>query len=371
MATAHPVQVNKAELTCSICLDLFRDPVTTECGHSFCRDCITQLCEEGKITVVCPHCRSMFHRKNLKPNRELKNIVDSVRQLSALQEEEESGRVTSCEKHNEPLKLYCKNDQRPICVICRESVSHRAHAVVPIEEAVQEYRDKIRENLEAAESTYEKLFQLVEEDGKHLPQSAREEEHERLRRLTDKVKTGLKVNPERTRPRFKSRTLLPLPPKPELKSCSPGTCIAMGPETQEHKESEKSGESVAAKEEEGSHVVQIWAEAPDPKYGLAQASLDPTVHYIPNTTEDAEDKVDVRSLTSRFESLSSPTRSVGCTRRSPTVAERRMQSELSHRLKQRGDVQSLRKKKELQAEPPGKPTRPSFQRSNSASLVDM
>lgn len=30
-----------------------------------------------------------------------------------------------CEHHGEELKLYCQTDKRPICVVCRESRSHR------------------------------------------------------------------------------------------------------------------------------------------------------------------------------------------------------------------------------------------------------
>uniref|UniRef100_A0A8C3TBA6 E3 ubiquitin-protein ligase TRIM39-like n=1 Tax=Chelydra serpentina TaxID=8475 RepID=A0A8C3TBA6_CHESE len=140
MAAADPAKNIKDEVTCSICLDLFKDPVTAECGHSFCRECITQHCEEKEIDIVCPQCRQTFQKSNLRPNRELKNIVELINLSSRLQRDEEPGGGSRCEKHDEPLKLFCKNDQTPICVICRESRAHRAHTVVPMEEAVQECR---------------------------------------------------------------------------------------------------------------------------------------------------------------------------------------------------------------------------------------
>ncbi|CAM5106205.1 unnamed protein product, partial [Eretmochelys imbricata] len=45
-----------------------------------------------------------------------------------------------CERHQEPLKLYCKEDQIPLCLVCDRSWRHRHHTVVPMEEAIQEYR---------------------------------------------------------------------------------------------------------------------------------------------------------------------------------------------------------------------------------------
>uniref|UniRef100_A0A670HZC5 Uncharacterized protein n=1 Tax=Podarcis muralis TaxID=64176 RepID=A0A670HZC5_PODMU len=45
-----------------------------------------------------------------------------------------------CEKHQEPLKLFCKEDESPICVVCDRSKEHKSHEVVPLEEASQEYK---------------------------------------------------------------------------------------------------------------------------------------------------------------------------------------------------------------------------------------
>uniref|UniRef100_A0A8C3T1Y8 Zinc finger protein RFP n=1 Tax=Chelydra serpentina TaxID=8475 RepID=A0A8C3T1Y8_CHESE len=127
------------EASCSICLEYFNDPVTIDCGHNFCRACIAQ-CWEGPATAAsCPQCRATFPQRNLRPNRQLANVVEIAKQLH-LQSTKDAGAGRACEKHQEALKLFCQDDQSPICVVCDRSKEHRAHTVVPAEEAAQEYK---------------------------------------------------------------------------------------------------------------------------------------------------------------------------------------------------------------------------------------
>uniref|UniRef100_A0A672LU75 RING-type domain-containing protein n=1 Tax=Sinocyclocheilus grahami TaxID=75366 RepID=A0A672LU75_SINGR len=47
---------SQGELSCTVCLDLLKDPVTIQCGHSYCKNCITDRWDhEGQIRVYsCP-----------------------------------------------------------------------------------------------------------------------------------------------------------------------------------------------------------------------------------------------------------------------------------------------------------------------------
>ncbi|XP_034645023.1 zinc finger protein RFP-like [Trachemys scripta elegans] len=157
MAAENPVESLQEEATCPICLEYFTEPVTLECGHNFCRACISQ-CWEGSTTAVsCPQCRETVQQRNLRPNRQLANVVEIVKRLS-LRAAKGAGGDGVCDRHQEALKLFCEEDQTPICVVCDRSRAHGAHTVVPIEEAAQEYKEKIQAHLKILREEREKLL---------------------------------------------------------------------------------------------------------------------------------------------------------------------------------------------------------------------
>uniref|UniRef100_A0A452I040 Tripartite motif containing 39 n=1 Tax=Gopherus agassizii TaxID=38772 RepID=A0A452I040_9SAUR len=138
-ASGDPVEHLQDEVACPICLEYFKDPVIIECGHNFCRACITQCWERSATAASCPQCRETVQQSNLRPNRQLANIVEIAKRLSFRGAEGAGGERVSGE-HQEVLKLFCEEDQTPICVVCDRSLTHCAHRVVPVEKAAQEYK---------------------------------------------------------------------------------------------------------------------------------------------------------------------------------------------------------------------------------------
>uniref|UniRef100_A0A8C3TG53 RING-type E3 ubiquitin transferase n=1 Tax=Chelydra serpentina TaxID=8475 RepID=A0A8C3TG53_CHESE len=127
------------EATCPICLEYFKDPVIIDCGHNFCRACIAQCWEGSDTAASCPQCRETVQQGNLRPNRQLANVLEIAKRLS-LQAAKGAGGGGVCGEHQETLKLFCEEDQTSVCVVCHLSRAHRAHRVIPIEEAAQEYK---------------------------------------------------------------------------------------------------------------------------------------------------------------------------------------------------------------------------------------
>ncbi|KAK0147880.1 Tripartite motif-containing protein 16 [Merluccius polli] len=171
--------------SCPICLDVFNRPVTTPCGHNFCRICITTFWND-KVQYKCPVCNELFHtRPDLRVNTLLSEMVDQFRRSLRVKEQpcvapgevpcdvctgtqlkavksclvcfisycqthlEPHQRVAHlskhllvepmdcledrmCKKHGRLLELFCLTEQVCLCQIC--TTDHKTHPVVPLKE---------------------------------------------------------------------------------------------------------------------------------------------------------------------------------------------------------------------------------------------
>ncbi|XP_074489605.1 E3 ubiquitin-protein ligase TRIM21-like [Sebastes fasciatus] len=180
------------QFLCSICLDVFTDPVTIPCGHNFCKTCITQHWDIN-VLCQCPNCKEVFNtRPELRVNTFISEMAAQFRQSaqqkasssSSEQQAAKPGEVpcdactgtklkalksclvcldSYCETHLEPhltrsglkrhqlidpvenlegrmctkhdklLELFCKTDQMCVCMLCTV-LDHKTHDVVPLKE---------------------------------------------------------------------------------------------------------------------------------------------------------------------------------------------------------------------------------------------
>ncbi|XP_072891009.1 zinc-binding protein A33-like isoform X2 [Hemitrygon akajei] len=173
MASKGQVESLTEEAVCPICLDFFTDPVILDCGHNFCRSCITR-CWEREERNSCPECREEFADRTLRVNRALANLSEKARKLNLNPKGKES--KLHCEAHEEELKLFCENDKKLLCVICRDSRKHREHRFLPIKEAVEVYKERVKS---ALDSLTEKKCELedMERQQKEKVSGVREQSH--------------------------------------------------------------------------------------------------------------------------------------------------------------------------------------------------
>ena len=185
MASAN-TSWSEENFSCSICLDVFNSPVSTPCGHNFCRTCITTFWDD-QVRYKCPVCNELFHtRPDLRVNIFISEMVDQFRRSVRVKEQpsvkpgevpcdvctgtqlkavksclvcftsychthlEPHQRVAGlkkhqlvepmdrledrmCKKHNRLLELFCQTDQVCVCLVCTVT-DHKSHPVVPLEE---------------------------------------------------------------------------------------------------------------------------------------------------------------------------------------------------------------------------------------------
>lgn len=70
----------RTEMDCQVCYALFYDPLTTVCGHTFCRSCLHRVLDHS---VCCPICRRelsispLLHRQSCPSNEYLAKIINT------------------------------------------------------------------------------------------------------------------------------------------------------------------------------------------------------------------------------------------------------------------------------------------------------
>ncbi|XP_062904116.1 nuclear factor 7, brain-like [Mobula hypostoma] len=180
MAFKGQVESLTEEVICPICLDFFTEPVSLACGHYFCRSCITR-CWEKKERNSCPECREDIADRTLRASRALANLSEKARKLNLNPKEKES--KLHCEEHEEELKLFCETDKTLICLICATAREHKSHNFMPVKEAVEICKGRVKSSLDSL-TEKKSDFEEMEQQQKEKISGVREQSHSLQSQIT-------------------------------------------------------------------------------------------------------------------------------------------------------------------------------------------
>uniref|UniRef100_A0A3Q1HHE0 Tripartite motif containing 35-12 n=1 Tax=Anabas testudineus TaxID=64144 RepID=A0A3Q1HHE0_ANATE len=148
-------------LSCHVCSETFRDPVSLSCNHSFCSSCLQQFWNQAK-NKNCPICKRKSSKDDPEVNFALKELADSFagRQRTGSSETEKEKKLqVVCSKHQEEPKLFCKDEDRAVCLVCEFS-KHLTHKVVPVEQAVSDLKEQLKSDLKSLQDKRNKYKQV-------------------------------------------------------------------------------------------------------------------------------------------------------------------------------------------------------------------
>ncbi|XP_055499000.1 E3 ubiquitin-protein ligase TRIM8-like isoform X2 [Leucoraja erinacea] len=203
MASTSAVGNLKEELNCSICWNIYTEPVSLSCGHNFCRSCIEKNWDKKDTGpgYSCPECRAEYAQKPiLHKNLKLSNIIE---RFEATQMNEEPPKIfcdfcldsplpavktcmnceaslcehhlrkhsekaaqknhlliepassledRKCSDHEKLIEYYCLDDHSCICVTCYVAGPHKNHDIRILKDIHNETKASLSEKLENLQS---------------------------------------------------------------------------------------------------------------------------------------------------------------------------------------------------------------------------
>ncbi|XP_049338572.1 zinc finger protein RFP-like isoform X5 [Astyanax mexicanus] len=212
--------LSEDEFQCSICLDVFTDPVSTPCGHNFCMVCLREFWNSSSH-CQCPVCKEEFSRRpelrvntfisgltaqfkkslqvkssrsSVKPPSKPKKILcDSCTEKKTealkscldcmtsyckthlephlrapalkkhkLMDPVENLQDYICQNHERPLELFCRDDQTCVCRFCTET-DHKTHSTVPVEQESGEKKTQLGKTQADVQQMIQDRMKKIEE----------------------------------------------------------------------------------------------------------------------------------------------------------------------------------------------------------------
>ncbi|XP_006631732.1 zinc-binding protein A33-like isoform X1 [Lepisosteus oculatus] len=174
---AEKYSLLEENITCSVCKDIYKDPIVLTCSHSFCKNCMEKYWEL-KGSQECPLCRE-FIKTQPHASLCLRNLCEAFTKERS--QKPPTGSEVLCSLHSEKLKLVCMDDEEPICVVCQTSINHKNHELRPLEEALKDFKEDLNTALEPLQKkleTFCKVKQACNQTAEHIKMQTQQTERQ-------------------------------------------------------------------------------------------------------------------------------------------------------------------------------------------------
>ncbi|XP_020365089.2 E3 ubiquitin-protein ligase TRIM39-like [Oncorhynchus kisutch] len=234
MATSSSL-LSEEQFLCSVCLDVFTEPVSIPCGHNYCKACISGYWDTSDM-CQCPMCKKTFDKRpDLFVNTFISEMAAQFRQrvevkatsspdqcpdiivevscdfctgmkvkalksclvcqtsycethlephqrVPALKRHKLINPVENledrmCKKHDRPLEMFCRSDQTCVCQFCTDT-DHNTHDTVPLEEAYGERKAELGKTETEVQQMIQERLKKVQEIKHSVDLSQKDAERE-------------------------------------------------------------------------------------------------------------------------------------------------------------------------------------------------
>ncbi|XP_078137950.1 E3 ubiquitin-protein ligase TRIM39 [Centroberyx gerrardi] len=95
--------LSEEQVHCSICLDVFTNPVSIPCGHNFCQSCILGYWKTSPL-YQCPMCKKSFYKRpDISVNTVLREIAEQFKEIRVRSVEQQQ--EVKANKEEEQVKV--------------------------------------------------------------------------------------------------------------------------------------------------------------------------------------------------------------------------------------------------------------------------
>ena len=170
-SSSTALKILKEQITCAICLELYTNPKSLPCLHSFCKQCLEGLSldpQEGKYFISCPTCRNRTHlpeplgASGFPTAFQINNLIDIYNQMTKVSGHQQVTCDNNCTATN--ATGYCKECAKFLCQECinvhKKFAAIADHNITSLDEVVTSGSKMLPEKLEIICSTHDKPLEI-------------------------------------------------------------------------------------------------------------------------------------------------------------------------------------------------------------------